>query len=448
LMSRVFGEEIAPYLETIMPELLKSCQSDETADAEEEEDIDVTDDEDSGIGIKLNTAIADEKEIAADCIGELFENTRSHFLPYLASCVNELVQLLEHYSDGVRKATIGSLFSFLTTVYLMSDPVSWEQGLPLKIPVHENVTSIVQMVVPAVLKAWEEEDDRMVAVQIQQEFVEALKIMGPVVVAGNEAAICTQIQAIFENKAFCQQDQVDEEGAMDEDEQAEHEALLISAACDLIGTLALDLGPDFVSTFHVFLPYLMKNFHHPKRSSADRCAIVGALSDVTVGLNVAVTEFTEKFYSVFLKSLDEEEGAFKTNSVFGLGVLVEHTTVDMSSQFPVLLQAISPFFQDQKLPQVTDNACGCLARMILKHPQSADLEQTLPALIHCLPLKQDFYENEPVYRCLCALINAGNPAVAPFLGTLRHLFVDILAEGPEKLKEQTRELIMLAATKM
>jgi hypothetical protein len=94
-------------------------------------DIDIDDDDDDDAEYAINSAIVDEKEIATDVIGEIFENTRSNFLPYVETSISELVKLASHHSEGVRKSVVSSLFRFLTTFYSMSNPTQWEAGLPV-----------------------------------------------------------------------------------------------------------------------------------------------------------------------------------------------------------------------------------------------------------------------------------------------------------------------------
>lgn len=200
ILARVFEDEFAPYLPTIMPHLIASCQAEEKDDFALEGEIDLTtdtfeDEEETLGGFNFNSAIADEKEIAADALGELFENTRSHFLPYVEQSMTELVQLSDHISEGVRKAVVGSLFNFLKTFSRMSNPPPFEPGLPLvckrfifwghhdkctrhrdelttkiivfmfffffeqKYKVHDNVASMIHVVMPAVIKMWSQEDD-------------------------------------------------------------------------------------------------------------------------------------------------------------------------------------------------------------------------------------------------------------------------------------------------
>jgi hypothetical protein len=117
VMARVFGEEFAPYLPNVVPPLLASCRLAEHGEENEvpfssddaaaafasgsspasaitvlDTDIDGNieaemEDVDVDKMLEVNSAIAVEKEIAADTIGALFHATRNHFFPYVEQCV-------------------------------------------------------------------------------------------------------------------------------------------------------------------------------------------------------------------------------------------------------------------------------------------------------------------------------------------------------------------------
>jgi hypothetical protein len=53
--------------------------------------------------------------------------------------------------------------------------------------------------------------------------------------------------------------------------------------------------------------------------------------------------------------------------------------------------------------EATDNAAGCVSRMILAHPERVPISEVIPALVDILPLKKDFLENKPIYECIVAL---------------------------------------------
>lgn len=87
-------------------------------------------------------------------------------------------------------------------------------------------------------------------------------------------------------------------------------------------------------------------------------------------------------------------------------------THDKNRQYPTILAALYPLFQNQTLPGTTDNASGAVARLITAHSEAVPLEQVLPVFLNALPLKADFAENEPVFNCLFHLFRSNNGFVS------------------------------------
>ncbi|KAG0370011.1 hypothetical protein BGZ54_008094 [Gamsiella multidivaricata] len=334
-IAQVFEDEFSPYLGAIVPQLIRSCQLDEnnTRVENETEDLDDVDADETeeDLNYVFKSAIADEKEVAADTIGELFQHTRSAFLPYVESTVKELVELSAHMADGVRKASCAALFNFLRTFYKMSNPEEWRAGLPVAVPLNNNVVQLNSLVLPAILNMWTDEDEKMVVVQICQEMVETVRLCGPGIVAEKIDAIAEHLNLIFEKKAYCQQELADDEGLLDEDEQAEFDALLISAASDLVGALAAVLGSSFIPYAKVFIPHIAK-YYKKSKPSTERSMSIGCLGEIANGMGNGITEFSEQLFPLFVKSLSDEEEEVRSNAAFAIGALCQNTTVDMSSQ--------------------------------------------------------------------------------------------------------------------
>ncbi|KAF9109142.1 hypothetical protein BGX27_007951 [Mortierella sp. AM989] len=437
-IAQVFEDEFSPYLAGIMPQLINSCQLDENNTRFDQDNEDGDEDEETAedLNYVFRSAIADEKEVAADTIGEFFQHTRSAFLPYVESSVKELVALTTHMSDGVRKASCGALFNFLRTFYKLSNCEEWRAGLPVAVPLHDNVSQLNSLVMPAILAIWEDEDDKMVVVQICQEMVETVKLCGPGVIAEQINTIAEHLNAIYEKKAYCQQELADDEGLLDEDEQAEFDALLISSASDLVGALAAALGESFIPFAKVFIPHIAKYYKKSKPTS-ERSMAIGCLGEIAAGMLGGITEFTEVIFPIALKGLSDEEAEVRSNAAYTVGALCQNTSLDISSQYPNILTALYPLFQGQNLDNVTDNACGAVARMIMKHPNAVPVEQVLPVFIQALPLKRDYEENEPVYKLLFSLIRSQNAWVFANLAQILAIFAEILPKEDE-LKAHTR----------
>ncbi|KAI7907017.1 armadillo-type protein [Cokeromyces recurvatus] len=440
-LARVFGEEFAPYLPTIVPEILKSCKAEEKNETVLDEEVDLTtgdmdDDIDEDFeNFNFNSAIADEKEFAVDALGELFANTKSHFLPYIEESLVELQKLAAHLYDNVRKCAIQSMFTFLKTFYTMSNPVPWTVGVSATYPVHDNIKSLASTVIPMTLELWKEEDDRSVVAQICQEFVTALRLMGPFIVSGCLEDVAQILLEIFQKKSLCQQT-FDDGDYEEEDDEIESESLLITSAGDLVAALCETVGPNFAKYFEVYMPLMIK-YYKPTKTQSERSMAIGCLGECIAGIKSAVTSYTERLLPIFVKACGDEDELVRSNAAFALGCLTLHTQIDLSPHYGQLLTALSPLFSNQTLPNTVDNAAGAVARLILAHPEAVPLDQVLPTFVNALPLKADYEENQPVFDCIFQLFSTNNAFVLGHLPQFLHIFTLVLADN-EQLKENTR----------
>ena len=201
---------------------------------------------------------------------------------------------------------------------------------------------------------------------------------------------------ILQRTAPCQIDEDDEEEGAAAGEQSEYDAALISAACDLVGTIATVLGEEFAPMFPTFLPamkqyYVCRSspvFASPSlmtfgiqdvtRSSGDRSTAIGSLAEIVNGMGAGVSPFTSDLFTLFLGALNDPETEVQSNAAFAMGSLVLATTTDISSQYLTILGALHPLFEigvEAKKDNARDNACGAVARMILKNQAALPLDQ-------------------------------------------------------------------------
>lgn len=186
---------------------------------------------------------------------------------------------------------------------------------------------------------------------------------------------------------------------------------------------------------------------------SDRSSAIGCLAEVITGMKGAITPFTEPLLELFYKALLDEDVEVQSNAAFAVGLLIEHSTVDLSPQYMHLLQALRPFFDlptDAATQRVTarDNAAGAVARMIVRSPNVVPLDQVLPILFSALPLRNDFLENRPVFRCLFYLFRERSAVVLPYIDSLLPVFAHVLdpsqAKGEDQLGDEARaELLNL-----
>jgi hypothetical protein len=78
--------------------------------------------------LEVNSAVAVEKEIAADTLGTLFVATREQFLSFVEETALQLIELLSHYYEGIRKSSTDSLLKIIRTFHDLSGQPEWQPG--------------------------------------------------------------------------------------------------------------------------------------------------------------------------------------------------------------------------------------------------------------------------------------------------------------------------------
>ncbi|TBU45281.1 ARM repeat-containing protein [Dichomitus squalens] len=470
VMSRVFGDDFAPYLPTVVPALIQSCKQAEHGEEESltfqnpdfaanfatgltpSSAIKVSDelvniDEDDGTDLDklldVNSTICIEKEIAADTIGVLFAHTKGHFLPYVEQCTVTLVELLSHYYDGIRKSATDSLLEIVRSFYELSDPQEWQPGLHGYPPLNPRVKELVNVSLPPLLEMYETEDNKKVVSSLCVGLAETITKIGPAFVENRIELIAKIAIQVLEQKAICQQDPDQDEAEEAPEDSAEYDSILISSAGDLVAALATALGPDFVSGYEKFAPLITK-YYKKNRSLSDRSSAIGTLSEIIGGMKSAVTPYTQELIDLFYRALSDEEPEVQCNAAFATGLLIEYSNVDLSPQYLTILGALRPIFEvpaDAPAAKLNarDNAVGAVARMIVKNTAALPLDQVLPVFLSALPLRNDYLENRPVFRAVFHLFNTQPAVLHPHLDKLLHVFAFVLdPTGPDQVGDEIR----------
>ncbi|KAK4047505.1 hypothetical protein OIO90_006147 [Microbotryomycetes sp. JL221] len=456
VMSRVYGEEYAPHLPTVMPILLAAIGQaeideatlfasssnatdfatgvDDDDDDGDFEDLDeeIDSDEEEAL-FTASTAIAIEKECAADAITEVFSNVKAAFVPYVEKAVEALLPgLTHHWHDGIRKSSVAALLGFVTTIHEMSNLPKWKKG-SVGNKLEGNVAQLANAVLPPIFEMWSKEEERDVVNELCNSFSAALLSVGPgLIVPQYVEPLCNHLDEILRRQAPCQVD--DEEDGDDTPvplgEQSEYDAALIGAACDLVGTLASVLGSDFAQLFPTFLPN-MSQYYDLERTTGDRSTAIGSLAEIVNGMEGAVTPFTDQLYTLFVRALADPEAEVQSNAAFATGSLLWHSQADLSGQYLNVLSALHPLFVGELAgpsnENARDNACGAVARMILKRPDVLPMDQVAPVFLQALPLRRDFAESEMTFNAVFALFEANNSTALAQLDHLLPIFKNALA---------------------
>lgn len=477
VLATVYQEEFTPFLDGVVKGLLESLEQEES-DLEVElgedakdllgqevliagkkikvasatdapEDFDgMEDDDDDWDDLTAVTAVALEKEIAVEVIGDVLSNTRKNFVPYFQKTVEAVMPLVEHNYEGVRKATIGTLWRAYACLWgLMEDHIGekWTPGLPLKSQPSEEVLKLGEIVTTATLSLWEDETDRAVVTEINRNVAATLKLCGPAILTQENFVerATTILASIITRSHPCQQDLGDDDDHEDleDEESSEYDWLVIDTALDVAIGLATALGSQFSELWKIFQKPVMK--FASSQTNFERSTAIGVIAECTASMGAGVTGFTSVLLKLLLHRLSDEDSETKSNAAYATGLLVFHST-DSAAYLPsynTILSKLEPLLQSQGARTI-DNACGCVARMIMAHQDKVPVDDILPVVVSLLPLKDDYEENKPIFDCITGLYEHQNQTVIGLTQQLLPVFATVLGDPAEQLEDETRQKVI------
>ncbi|KAB2572334.1 HEAT domain-containing protein [Lasiodiplodia theobromae] len=481
-MAKVYEEDFESFLPGVVEGLLKCLSQDETdlevalgeeakdligqevtvagkkikvADATDDDDddgiidLDDEDDDDDWDDLNAVTAVAMEKEIAVEVIGDVISSTRHRYVPYLAKTIDTVLKMVHHAYEGVRKSAIGTLWRSYATLWGMAEGegmAKWKPGLPLQIQPSDDLAKLAQEAMNATLEILEDEMDRGTVTDICRDLGATLKLTGPAILVNQNGTVIPQLTnhliAILTKRHPCQQDLGDE---LDEalDESSEYDWLVIEVALDCVTCLSAALGESFAELWKIFEKPIMK--YASGQESVERSNSVGSMADCIGNMGAAVTPFTTTLMKLLVHRLSDEDPETRSNAAYAVGMLCEKSNdvQEILKNFPTIFTKLEPMLHEQQQARMLDNAAGCISRMIMRHPEHVPLQQVLPRLVELLPLREDFDENQPVYTMLMKLYGVQEPQIQQLMQQLTpqlmQVFEKVLGPPEDQLEDETKQ---------
>jgi hypothetical protein len=272
---------------------------------------------------------------------------------------------------------------------------------------------------------------------------ENLRFCGPALIA-NETTLHNVIQMITDiitKKHPCQLEFAEEDVDAGE-ETSEFDWIVVDTALDVVSGMAAALGESFAELWKVFEKIVLR--YAGSTESIERATAVGVLAECINGMGAASTQFTPAFLKLLVHRLSDEDPQTKSNAAYAVGRLIEHSnSPEVVKEFPTILSRLEQCLH-QDVSRLQDNATGCLSRMILKHRESVPIKDVLPVLVNILPLKNDYEENDPLYRMICQMYKWEDPIIRELTPQFLPVFQSVLCGDADQLEDERRaELIEL-----
>lgn len=270
---------------------------------------------------------------------------------------------------------------------------------------------------------------------------ENLKLTGPSLLSYPDtlSKIVQTTTDLITKKHPCQVDLAEDDLDPDEMDSSELEWLVVDSAMDVISGLAAALGPSFGELWKIFEKQVLR--YASGGESLGRASACGVLAEVITGMKQAITPFTGTIMQVLLKRLTDEDHQTKSNAAYAIGRLVEMSqdTNTVLKAYPQIMQKLEPLLSIREA-RCTDNAAGCIARLILSHKDKVPIAEVLPALVDSgvLPLKEDYEENEPVWTMIIQLYKERDTTIQSLTPKLAPIMMATLGEPTEQLSDELR----------
>lgn len=459
-LAKTYGQEFSPFLANVVPELIKSLKQDEFTGLEDDEDdengIGQDEDEDLLNKFKINSAMATEKEVAADTLGEIIVASKNDFIPYLEEATENLVELTDHFYHGISRAAVTALWRSFISYYKVGNYPKWSPGFPPSNNLTDPAAALLNVTRKSCLELLSAGDERTVTTAICDNFAEAIKVAGPIVVGGESELeqLCGELLMIL-NKNHPSQtmddDDYEYDGSKDDNEDningesSEYDEVLTDSAMDVVVQLAAALGEKFSPILKTFFSTISK--YCTSKSSTERASGIGGLSEIVNGMRQGTTEWTESFLEVLMKGLNDKDLEVRSNSAYGIGLLCYYSqnTDVIRSNYMTVLQKLQRLLKKVEKKQRKSygnngdneedtnerglaNACGCVARMTLRHPDLIPMNDVLPVLISLLPLQDGYEENTPIFELLLDLFQKRNETAISHCQDIANIFDQVFAQ--------------------
>lgn len=290
---------------------------------------------------------------------------------------------------------------------------------------------------------------RTTVMDTSRSLAENLKLTGPNLVSYPDILekVVNIVMALITKKHPCQEElSLETEADLSDIEITEFDWLVVDGAMDVISGLAVALGPDFTQLWKKFDKHILK--YASGGEALERATAVGVLAEVITAMGSSVTPYTAQLGQILLRRLTDEDPQTKSNAAYAIGRLVEksHDSATVAKAFPPILSKVHNLFSIKE-GRCQDNAAGCISRLILKHREAVPTDEILPELIESgiLPLKEDYEENEPVWKMIVQMYKWEDQTIIDLTPKLIPAIKAVLGEPEEQLNDETREQVQQLA---
>ncbi|KAK5113523.1 hypothetical protein LTR62_003392 [Meristemomyces frigidus] len=457
-MCRVLGQDFVPYLQAVMPPLMKLAQA--KADIqllEDEQDVGKIEQEEGwelvplkGKFIGIKTSTLDDKFMAVELITVYAQNLEQGFAPYVLDIMEKvaLPGLAFFFHDPVRVASAKAVPQLLNAYKSAYNVNSNEYQL------------LWRGTIEKVLEVLETEPAIETLAEMYQCFYEAVEVSGKgCLTDGNMAAFIKHSESVLQDFQTRVRDRQAEAAEREDGEEADEETAfaieddqtLLSDMNKAFHTVFKNQGTGFLPHWEKLLTFYNLFVSNPHDETQRQWALC-ILDDVLEFCGEASWRYSPHVIQPLLAGLSDPAAANRQAACYGVGVAA-HKGGEAWSEFvagclPALFAVTRrEGSRGEEDVFATENACASIAKVLHFRPERVgDPQAVVQAWVETLPVVNDEEAAPYAYSFLAELIDRGNPAV---MSQAARCFTFVaLALEAETLQGQMATRIVGAARKL
>jgi len=327
----------------------------------------------------------DEKSSAVHCLGNLALHCPGVIQPYMERIMKTLEDLSAYFHENIRyhvcltyaQIAMG-LLKNNTGKADTDDHFFWKKGLPVQIPLPDQVSQFMDTVMYAhYFDLLQNESNKEVVEKVLECIRDITEEMGPAGVATHLDAIVENLSILLDKESFCQtrvkkgdtEEEQDEDfiDSEDDEEDLDHDEIILGNVTDLIITLSKALGDSFLPYLQKLGPKLVKYLgdEHPR---SDKTMVIGCLAETFNQAPQAIEAYFNDYVKVLLQHSTSDNGSLNRNVAYGIGILAEKaSTAQVTPHLQTLLQAVKTMYTNTPEEDAKDNCIATIVRFLEVH---------------------------------------------------------------------------------
>jgi len=421
-MCRVLGQDFIPYLQTVMPPLMKLAQA--KADIqliEDEENVAAMEAEEGwelvplkGKFIGIKTSTLDDKFMAIELITVYAQHLEAGFAPYVLETMEKvaLPGLAFFFHDPVRVASAKAVPQLLNSCKVAFGVNSQEY------------LGLWKGTIEKVLEVLETEPAIETLAEMYQCFYESVEVSGKdslsnehmsTFITSAETVLKDYQQRVKERNEEANEREDGEEPGEDFEFAVEDDQTLLSDMNKAFHTIFKNQGQSFLPHWERLLNYY--DVFVTNQDPTQRQWALCILDDVLEFCGPASWNYHTHIVQPLVDGMRDDAPANRQAACYGAGVAA-HKGGEAWSEFaagslPILFEVVQrPTARSDDDVFATENACASIAKVLhFNHAKVSNVQDVVNAWVDTLPVINDEEAAPFAYGFLASLIDDQNPAV-------------------------------------